>query len=829
MSIPAGRDEPRVANDERRREPATDGPAAARNNADTVPPPALVLVSIAGCSVFIGATVLFFTGREAMGALYEGTGADSTSQGLHTMRSSFRYRVANKARQRYEEDWCRSQLCRWNRDYIVRALDERKDPCDDFYAHACDATRWFRMGNASTRPFAELSTAQLMTDVERFFRFYVQLKGEPAGGPGENFLSRMMWVYGACAKETNVTRNVSEELAVVLEVLGINGEVPVRQVHRGGLASLVAAADRYLRLHPLFQVHVARPSGMRMTGGFEIVLSAPATLYRRFMTNLVESTDSLYADFVARTLDLYSPGKTRSAARKIVQLEKRLESFMLASEEELMMPPREKPTSLEDLFLADNWDWTAYFNEVIVSANGNIGNHTRVTVNDPIFFRNLGHVMRGTWDVVIANYIVFKTVVVLAPVLGEEAEFLLEFGHDDDVPDISVRKAACLVLLERLFKYGVGIVAKLTLGKEFATTPRNHMDRQLTHLFNASRHLITSLVESGNSWVNALDRKTASRKLQAMRFEFGAQSNLVDYELYRQALFQPNVTLTSSAQTLADGGDGNGFWDERRLPRIVFSLYVTASAAYWDAWGNAKVPAYDNRYRLTAFRAGYELLQVSNVLVVPQATVAFLNPLSNVLHPVLYGVVAADVVRGVLEVLTRSGSSVDEESRHRAWWSVGTIEAYENASACVESQHQTALVEGSSMRSLEMDFLDNAVAYPLFRLYRDAFGDAIVGRNVSGHPGVATTGGPTMDQMFFYNFAAAHCDSRDEELWKQQRRFHVTPAPWRVNVPLRNLPEFAEAFHCKPGTYMNPAHRCSVWKRNKPKWFTTDGDILTSQ
>ncbi|KAH9380109.1 hypothetical protein HPB48_019133 [Haemaphysalis longicornis] len=804
MPSQAGTDEQRVADDEHRREPAADGAPAARSNADTVPPFALVLVSIAGCSVFIGATILFYTGREG------GVALNTTAHAQHTTRPLRGYRSPNMASQRREDDWCQSQLCRWNRDYIVRAVDERKNPCDDFYAHACDATRWFRMGNASTRPFADLSTVQLMGDVERFFQFYVQLKGKPARGPGENFLSRMMWVYGACEKETEVKRNVSDELAVVFEALGISGEVPVSQVRRGRLASLVAAADRHLRLHPLFQVQVVRPSGLRLTGNFDIILTAPATLYRRFMTNFVESTDSLYVDFVARTLDLYSPGKTRSAARKIVQLEKRLESFMLASEEELMMPPREKPTSLEDLFLADNWDWMTYFNELIVSANGTIGNHTRVTVNDPVFFRNLGHVMRGTWDAVIANYIVFKTVVVLAPVLGEEADFLLQFAHDDDVPDISARKAACLGLLEKLFKYGMGIVAKLTLGREFATTPRSHMDRQLTYLFNASRHLITGLVESGSSWLNAYDRKTASRKLQAMRFEFGAQSNLVDYELYRQASLLSNTKVASAAQALADAGDGNGFWDERSLTRIVFSLYSTASATYWDAWGNAQVPAYDNRYSLTAFRAGHELQHVSNILVVPQATVAFLNPLSNVFHPVLYGVLATDIMRGVLEVLTRSGSAVDDDSRHRAWWSVGTIEAYENASACLASQHQTALVEGSSMRSLEMDFIDNAAAYPVFRLYRDAFGND--GQNVSGRPGV-TGMGPTMDQMFFYNFAAAHCDFRDEELWKQQRRFHVTPAPWRVNVPLRNLPEFAEAFACKVGSYMNPDYRCSVWKR----------------
>ncbi|EYB81468.1 hypothetical protein Y032_0383g385 [Ancylostoma ceylanicum] len=33
----------------------------------------------------------------------------------------------------------------------------------------------------------------------------------------------------------------------------------------------------------------------------------------------------------------------------------------------------------------------------------------------------------------------------------------------------------------------------------------------------------------------------------------------------------------------------------------------------------------------------------------------------------------------------------------------------------------------------------------------------------------------------------------------------------RVNNVLANIPEFAEAFHCAPGTRMNPGKRCSMY------------------
>ena len=38
-----------------------------------------------------------------------------------------------------------------------------------------------------------------------------------------------------------------------------------------------------------------------------------------------------------------------------------------------------------------------------------------------------------------------------------------------------------------------------------------------------------------------------------------------------------------------------------------------------------------------------------------------------------------------------------------------------------------------------------------------------------------------------------------------------SPAKFRVNGPMANMPEFAAAFQCKAGAAMNPVSRCGVW------------------
>ena len=72
--------------------------------------------------------------------------------------------------------------------------------------------------------------------------------------------------------------------------------------------------------------------------------------------------------------------------------------------------------------------------------------------------------------------------------------------------------------------------------------------------------------------------------------------------------------------------------------------------------------------------------------------------------------------------------------------------------------------------------------------------------------------GFTEDQQFFLAVGQAWCSKdRPAEI---QRRLTVdvhSPPRFRVYGALRNLPEFAAAFNCAPGTPMRPAATCSVW------------------
>ncbi|KAH7934555.1 hypothetical protein HPB51_029079 [Rhipicephalus microplus] len=61
------------------------------------------------------------------------------------------------------------------------------------------------------------------------------------------------------------------------------------------------------------------------------------------------------------------------------------------------------------------------------------------------------------------------------------------------------------------------------------------------------------------------------------------------------------------------------------------------------------------------------------------------------------------------------------------------------------------------------------------------------------------------DQLFFMNYCVGWC-SKHASPGK-----HQAPYRSRCIVPLKNMPEFSQAFGCDAGTPMNPDEKCAFW------------------
>ncbi|KAH8038860.1 hypothetical protein HPB51_003453 [Rhipicephalus microplus] len=604
-----------------------------------------------------------------------------------------------------------------------------------------------------------------------------------------------MWVHEKC-KTAHVTGDTLPAWMRILESLELSGWPYTKFC--GDLVKLVSTGDRYLMLETLFTVNVLRALGGQGTP--QIVLKAPVTYLRRSAFASRPNATKRYLETIMRAVSLYRNVTIGEiAGKQISRIEIALDN--LTSMDTMTVDYSVKDLwSIDMLPKSDRWDWLSYMRMLLKTEMRVIGT-TFIYVEDPSFFSHVSAIFdMDDYQTVVANYVGFKAMVTFSPFLPSDYRLLYEFSHGYNIQHVDAQLAACSFLLEKMYRYGIGIAAKLTSSKEFASVYRTHNDDQFSEFFNETRTIVHDLLQSGRSWFSREDIKTVQRKLDSMTLVFGTQANFVQYEGYRQT---PALALDSKSSVLD----------------TVFAIFSYASSIYWDALttGGAvrTTPAYDNVYTISIFDWSSQYQPTNNLVFVPNGVIGFLGEISNKIPFQLYPAVLAHVVRPVLRALVLSNSLFDERMVPRKWWSSGSVGAYENVSQCLLQQYEAAgrADEGADYRSperlsttrLENDFLDNAILRPLYELYERALDRYNATRMYYRLPEWRVTS----KQLFFYNYASSLCDGADKTTRKLQRSLAITPAKLRVNVPLSNFAPFLRTFSCPKKNSQLP--RCDVW------------------
>ncbi|CAN7983968.1 unnamed protein product, partial [Ixodes hexagonus] len=121
---------------------------------------------------------------------------------------------------------------------------------------------------------------------------------------------------------------------------------------------------------------------------------------------------------------------------------------------------------------------------------------------------------------------------------------------------------------------------------------------------------------------------------------------------------------------------------------------------------------------------------------------------------------------------------------------------FERVRACVEEQYAPLRSSPAERGSSVQDALELLAVVPAFEAYRS---------HLTSDFRLQSASDLSSRQLFFVYFAASLCE--DETAGVGPGR---SPARLRVNGPLRNMPEFADAFKCPVGSFMNPTKVCAL-------------------
>jgi endothelin-converting enzyme/putative endopeptidase len=178
---------------------------------------------------------------------------------------------------------------------------------------------------------------------------------------------------------------------------------------------------------------------------------------------------------------------------------------------------------------------------------------------------------------------------------------------------------------------------------------------------------------------------------------------------------------------------------------------------------------------------------------------------NDVSMPINFGGIGMVMGHELTHGFDDEGRQFDADGNLKDWWTAKVNAEFDKRATCVEKQFDEYTVLGDLHVNGKLTLGENIADLGGVKL---AF--AAMKKQLAKEP---SPGSFTPEQQFFLGFAQGWCTNmRDEALRMLVNTNPHAPPKLRVNGPLSNIPEFAQAFQCKPGSKMTRGEkRCEVW------------------
>jgi len=271
--------------------------------------------------------------------------------------------------------------------------------------------------------------------------------------------------------------------------------------------------------------------------------------------------------------------------------------------------------------------------------------------------------------------------------------------------------------------------------------------------------------------------------------------------------------------------------------KALYKLSVMAEKiGYPDKWRDYSTleikpdDALGNRFRAAEFELARELAKIDKPVdrgewfMTPPTVNAYYDDQKNdinfpagILQPpnfdahwddaINYGAIGATIGHEMTHGFDDSGRLFDADGNLANWWTKADAKNYHTRSECIAAEYgQFSAVPGTRLDghlTLGENTADNGGTRLALMALRKALAGTKKTERIDGY---------TPDQRFFLAYAQSWCENQTPASARLQALTdpHST-ASFRVNGVVANMPEFAKAFACKPGTPMAPVNSCRVW------------------
>ncbi|HEY2852287.1 MAG TPA: M13 family metallopeptidase [Gemmatimonadaceae bacterium] len=638
----------------------------------------------------------------------------------------------------------------------VSMIDTTAKACDDFFQFANGA--WLARDTIpAAYPYSGVSR-DMADRNELVIRAVLEDAMAKRSSPSTNSTTRKLGTFyascmdsvGAEAKGATTMRPLLNRVDAVSSRAQLLGEMAELQMNgAGALFGYGPSADAHDAAHYIVWLVQA---GLGMPD-------------RDYYTDQGPAADSLrtaYVQHIAKILTLAGDdgASAAGAADRIMALETELAKASTRRVDLRDPAATDHPmTTAELAALVPNVDWPAYFHSIGLSAAV-----TKVNVANPEFFKRANELLASTPISDWRAYLRFHALAPVspwlsAPFVNEDFAFSSRFSG---AKELLPRWKRCARETDRMMGEALG---QAYVTRTFPPEARARARAVIDDIRVAFHDRLLRL-----TWMSDSTRAQALDKLAKMSEKVGYPDRWRDYSrlVVGEGAFALNVQRASSFEW-------HRVVNRPGLPvdKTEWSMTVPTVNAYYDATVNEMV-----------FPAG---------ALVPQTFDPAADDAAN------YGSLGGSWAGHELT------HGFDDEGRHydaagnlRDWWIPADSVHFSEQAAMVVRQYTGYIQVDTFHVNGRLTLGENIADFGGVLTGYDALQRAL---ERTGRPGRLE--GYSPEQRFFIAYAQSYRQhNRPAYLRTRVTLDPHSPEQWRVNAPLSNMPEFAQAFGCKPGDSM---------------------------
>ncbi|HEX3878293.1 MAG TPA: M13 family metallopeptidase [Bryobacteraceae bacterium] len=645
--------------------------------------------------------------------------------------------------------------------FDINAIDRKADPCVDFYQYACgtwiknnpipsDQSRWGRFGQLQER------NREVLHEIL-----------EDAAKPAAN--------------RDPVTREIGDYYAACMDVAGIDAR---------GLDSIKPQLDRIRALKDKAQIAdlIARMqregmgslfdfgSGQDFKDSTQVIAQADQggiglpdrDYYTRTDAKSVETRDK-YVAHMTRMFQLMgdAPDAAKAHAATVMKIETDLAKASLDNVSRRDPEKQYHKMSKQELqALTPAFQWNEYL--TLTGAPS----FQVVNVAWPDFFKALNAELQSVSLDDWKTYFTWHLMHAEAPVLTTKfvAENFDFYGKTlTGAQEMRPRWKRCVDYTDNALGEALGQkFVEHTFGKEGKERTLGMVNR----LEKAVGQDIEAL-----PWMTPATKQKAMAKLAAIKNKIGYPDHWRDYS---------SVTIKRD-DALGNSARADQFEFQRQLNKIGKPV----NRNDWDMTPPTVNAYYDPLMNDINFPAG--------ILQPP----FYDNDMDDAVN---YGGIGMVIGHELTHGFDDQGSQFDPAGNLKNWWTPDDKKEFDQREACIIKEYSSFTVASDLHVNGELTLGENTADNGGARVALMALEAALMNHT---RPEI---GGYTPEQRFFLSFGQVWCanDRPEAERLQVQTDPH-SPARFRVNGVVQNMPEFQKAFSCKAGQPMAPENACHVW------------------